>query len=611
MPLLARLIRAINIGWICCFFLSLTSLAPAADVQLTAAEREFLQKNSPIVFVSQSHYPPFEFIDNGERSGMTIELARWMATELGFSARFIDASFREAQNAVLDGTAHVLTSLFRSPLREKKFDFTKTIFSVPASIFIRSERTDISGLQDLDGKRIAMQAGDYAKEFLETRKISFQAIYTDNFAQAIDLVAARKADAVIGDEQIVWYHVYKSRMTDQIKKVGEPLYTGKNCMAVREGNKVLLGLLNKGISLAQKTGTLEKINRKWLGTVPGVSRAAMPAYFSQIIIVMATGVVLLVMVWLWNVRLRKLVARRTEALQRSENQYRTLVQNVNVGVYRTSADGRFIKFNPALVRIFGYTREDDFAAVPVAELYADPGQRAEFIDQITRDGTVKGKVMKMRKKDGTLFWVACSATAEFDDKGNLKWIDGIIEDITKRKEYEDELSYHAYHDPLTGLFNRNALYERLEESVKNALRYDRRLAVLFIDLDHFKQVNDTYGHECGDEVLRQVAERFKTILRESDLVFRFGGDEFAVILAGAKNLDPEPVAQKIISELSRPYRVDSRTIDFVRPSIGIAICPQHGCDGKTLLRCADKAMYRAKGNPKRYIFAAPADDKAN
>ncbi len=613
MPLLTRLIRAIHIKWICCFLLCLPSLAMAVEVELNFAERQFLANNSPIVFISQSHYPPFEFIDNGERSGMTIELARWMATELGFSARFIDASFQQAQMAVLNGSAHVLTSLFRSPLREKKFDFTNTIFKVPASIFIRSERTDIRDLQDLTGKRIAMQTGDYAKEFLDNHNIAFKIIYTDNFAQATDLVVARKADAVIGDEQIVWYHVYKNRLTDQIKKVGLPLYTGENCMAVKDGNHILVGLLNKGIALARKTGTLEKINRKWLGTTLGFPQAVSPKYFSQVIIAMIAVVTLLILIWFWNIRLRKLVAKRTEALQRSENQYRTLVKNVNVGVYRTSGDpdGRFIKFNPALARIFGYSSEDDFASVSVAKLYADPKQRAEFIDKITKDGTVKGKVMEMRKKDGSLFWVACSATAEFDDQGRLKWIDGIIEDITKRKKYEDELSYHAYHDPLTGLFNRNALFERLEEGVKNALRYDRRLAVLFVDLDHFKKVNDTYGHECGDEVLRQVAERFRTILRESDLVFRFGGDEFAVILAGAKSLEPEPVAEKIISELSRPYRVGSKTIDFVRPSIGIAICPQDGCDGKTLLRCADRAMYQAKTSPKRYIFSSLLDDDAN
>lgn len=607
--LLARLIRVCEVNWIISLLLFLPNLALAVQVELTPAEREFLSENSPLVFISQTHYPPFEFVEDGERSGMTIELARWMATELGFSARFIDAPFQQAQNAVLDGKAHVLTSLFYSRRREKKFDFTKTIFEVPASIFVRSERTDIKSLQDLNGKLIAMQAGDYAKEFLENHKISFQAVYTDNFAQATDLVAAQKADAVIGDEQIVWYHIYKNRLTDKIKKVGEPLYTGQNCMAVREGNRILAGVLNKGISLAQKTGTLEKINRKWLGTALGVYRTP-PKYLMQIIVAMTAVVALMTMIWFWNMRLRKLVAKRTEALERSENQYRTLIQNVNVGVYRTTGDpdGRFIKFNPALERIFGYGPEDDLASVPVAKLYADPRQRAEFLEQIARDGTIKGKVMEMRRKDGTHFWVACSATAEFDDKGEVKWIDGIIEDITKRKEYEDELSYHAYHDPLTGLFNRNALLEKLEESLKNALRYERRLAVLFIDLDHFKLVNDTYGHEYGDEVLRQVAERFKSILRESDLVFRFGGDEFAVVLAGAKSLEPKPVAEKIIYELSRPYRVDSETIDFIRPSIGIAIFPQHGRDGKTLLRCADKAMYQAKCASKRYVFCTAQGD---
>ncbi len=592
------------LGW----FLGILLIHPvvtwAAQAKLTPAEQQFLEDNSPIVFVSQSQYPPFEFLENGERTGMTIELARWMATELGFSARFLDSAFQEAQNLVIDGKAHVLTSLFYSDLREKKFDFTKAIFKVPAYIFVRSERTDIKALKDLDGKRIAMQAGDYAKEFLDNHKITYEPLYTQNFAQATDLVIAQTADAVIGDEQIVWYHVYKNRLVDQIKIVGKPLYTGENCMAVKDGNRVLAGILDKGIALARQTGTLDKINRKWLGIPLKPEERVMPQAFSQLILAMSLAVILLILIWLWNVRLRKLVAKRTAELESSENQYRTLIENVNVGVYRTTSiyPGHFIKLNPALARIFGYNSEKELADVPVAELYVDPQERSALIDQLLLEGSVKGKVMEMRRKDGSHIWVACTATAEFDSDGNLKWIDGIIEDITKRKQHEDQLSYHAYHDPLTGLLNRNALFERLEECVKNALRYDRQLAVLFIDLDHFKKVNDNFGHEYGDEVLRQVARRFKKILREADLVFRFGGDEFAVVLPGSKSLETGPVADKIVVELSRSYHVNSKVIDFVCPSIGIAICPKHGVDGKTLLRCADKAMYRAKSAPSKYMF---------
>ena len=239
-------------------------------LELSADEQAYLHSKGTIVFVSQSRYPPFEFVDkNNEHTGMCIELARWMAAEFGFKAKFTDAYFKQAQQDILSAKADVLTSFFYSKKRDESFDFTHVMFEVPASIFVAAERTDIKDIHDLNGKRIAMQAGDYAKEFLESKPIRFDAAYTKDFAEATDLVIAGKADAIIGDEQIVFYHIFKDNLTEKIKKVGDPLYIGQNCMAAKEGNRVLISILNKGIKLAQQSGVLEKINRKWIGHEDG------------------------------------------------------------------------------------------------------------------------------------------------------------------------------------------------------------------------------------------------------------------------------------------------------------------------------------------------------
>lgn len=314
-------------------FLLWSPSALHAGVNLTAEERAFLDSHGPIIFVSQSNYPPFEFVHaDGSRDGMTIELTNWLATEIGFRARFVDISFAEAQQAVQSGHADVLTSLFFSELRDRTFDFTTTLFEVPASIFVATERPDIAQLRDLNKKRIAMQEGDYAYNFLVSAGITFDVVPTRDFAAATAAVIDRRADALIGDEQIVQYYLFSNNLTRRIKKVGEPLYVGLNSMAVKEGNGALLSILNKGIAFARDTGVIERLNQKWIGVHYQAPQRIWPRIWPYLAAV--SGVVVLVAGW--NLRLRQVVEQKTSALAASEARYRDLYEALKVREERLS-----------------------------------------------------------------------------------------------------------------------------------------------------------------------------------------------------------------------------------------------------------------------------------
>ncbi len=343
-----------------------------AGVDLTAEERAFLDAHGPVVFVSQSNYPPFEFVHaDGSRDGMTIELATWLATELGFRARFIDMSFAEAQQAIQTGQADVLTSFFYSALRDQTFDFTTTLFEVPASIFVTPERPDIVQLRDLNGKRIAMQEGDYAYNFLVRAGISFEKVPTRDFAEATAAVIEGRADALIGDEQIVQYYLFSNNLADRIKKVGEPLYIGLNSMAVKDGNELLLSVLDKGIALAQESGVIERLNRKWIGVKYQAPQRIWPRIWPYLAV--ATGFLVLVIVW--NLRLRQVVEQKTSALSASEARYRELyealkvreerlnysLKGANCGLWDWEIAEKRTYFDPNYYRIAGY-EPDAFAA---------------------------------------------------------------------------------------------------------------------------------------------------------------------------------------------------------------------------------------------------------
>ena len=191
-------------------------------------------------------------------------------------------------------------------------------------------------------------------------------------------------------------------------------------------------------------------------------------------------------------------------------------------------------------------------------------------------------------------WFTARGTLMLDADGKALRMIGVSQDITERKRQEEEIRYLAYHDTLTGLPNRRLLDDRLRQNVYMAQRRDGRLAVMVIDLDHFKAVNDTCGHKTGDAVLREVAHRLSTCVRKADTLARPGGDEFVVVMSELSlESDCALVAEKILRALEPGIEVDGQVFSM-GASIGISLFPSDAGDGEALLRNADVAMYRAK-----------------
>ncbi|HSN68645.1 MAG TPA: EAL domain-containing protein, partial [Thermoanaerobaculia bacterium] len=195
---------------------------------------------------------------------------------------------------------------------------------------------------------------------------------------------------------------------------------------------------------------------------------------------------------------------------------------------------------------------------------------------------------------GQPVWVLENIALMEDENGEPTIIEGTIIDISDRKEAERQIEYQAYHDALTDLPNRMLFLDRLSVAIAHAQRFGGHVAVMFLDLDHFKFINDTLGHTVGDLLLRAVAGRLAESLRGEDTVARIGGDEFTILLARVPTpSDATTVAQKILESVARPFRIEGQEL-FATTSIGIALYPSDGADAETLLKNADSAMYRAK-----------------
>ncbi|WP_161993172.1 diguanylate cyclase domain-containing protein [Lacisediminimonas profundi] len=307
--------------------------------------------------------------------------------------------------------------------------------------------------------------------------------------------------------------------------------------------------------------------------------------------------------------------RKTEAkLHELLSLQTAILDHHSYAIIATDPEGMITLFNPAAEHMLGY-RADELVGLHTPMIFHDPEAQKSLLKddgpsdfkslvaEINAGGSQVGE-MVIRRKDGTHFIASCSASALLDEQGRVTGFLYVVADITELKQAQDRLAHLAHYDPLTNLPNRILFFERLELGLALARRNQSQLALLFLDLDKFKPVNDTWGHAMGDLVLKAVALRIIACLRESDSVGRVGGDEFVVLLMNLQTPDAAVlVAEKIRESLNQPFLLEGKTLS-IGSCIGIAIYPGHGSTATELAKNADAAMYRAKdtGRDRVVVF---------
>ncbi len=269
--------------------------------------------------------------------------------------------------------------------------------------------------------------------------------------------------------------------------------------------------------------------------------------------------------------------------------------------------GDFLYVNSAQANMYGYS-QDELIGKSWKLLYEEVQIcqiENEYFPQLLKDGMWRGELQGL-KKTGEYFDVEVSLTVSQDDAGEKAGLFCACRDISERKRTQQEVDFLAFHDALTGLPNRLLFKEQLEQTLLRARQRNSIIALLFIDLDHFKHVNDTLGHSVGDQLLRCVAEKIQLVFRNEDIVARLSGDEFTVLLSELNHPhDVETVINKLMQAFRKPIVVDSREL-FQSISVGVSMYPQDGEDAETLMKNADAAMYRVKDDGRQnYCFYTP------
>jgi diguanylate cyclase (GGDEF)-like protein/PAS domain S-box-containing protein len=565
-----------------------------------------------------SDFAPYEWIDEqGRYVGMAADYMKLLEKILGVRFEIVHGKpWSEILNMAKRSELEMLACANKTPDRAQYLFFSEPFKSAFAVIIDSGQGGFIGSLDNLAGRRVAVEKGYFMQEIMSRDYPKIQLVPTLNTTEALKRVLDGSVDAYVGDASTANYMIKKNGFLS-LRFSGQTEYRSIHSVAVVKSHPELASIVAKAMASIPKEES-DAIFNRWLGlkVEQGVKTETLAKY--------AAGAGLLFALFsYWVYRLRREIAYRKQAeaqVLQSESRLRTIIENEPECIKIVDADGRLTQMNQAGLKMIEADGLAQVAGCPVLSLIA-PEYRDAFDAMHQR--VLAGETMQMEFEvvglKGGRRWLETHAVP-MQEYGRTVHL-AVTRDITERKKMEEQIHQLAFYDTLTHLPNRRLMVDRLAQNMTTSRRTGRYGALMFLDLDNFKPLNDTHGHVVGDLLLVEVAARLKRCVREMDNVSRFGGDEFVVMLSeldvdkSESILQSRVIAEKIRTALSEPYfltaRNDGLTDTTIQhhctASIGVTVFINHEASQDDIIKWADLAMYEAKAAGRNQIRFYQAD----
>jgi len=568
-----------------------------------------------IVAVIPPDSPPTYFIDKktGKPAGFAVDAMNAIAKRAGLRVDYIfEDGWTDIMNLLMSGKADVVPGLGVSEERKEYCAYTEPLETFPVSFFVRAKHPDLTSTPGIH--LVGVIQGSVAFEHLKDRPDLRLSEY-ESFVQGLFDLLAGKIDAFACPAPTLQALARESGVDDQIKMIDEPIVEIKRAIGVRKDNTALLRRLDKAMAGFVGSPEYQRIYVKWYGkptpfwTLRKVAILGIAAGSFVIIMAIWRHLSLLRL----NRELNITIQERNKAeleLRESENKYRKIFENVQDVFYQSDMNGIVTDISPSILRYSGFTREE-LIGKPITDYYYNPHDGVKLFETMRKDGEVIDYEVRLKTKEDQFVIASANAHYIYNDGGAPSGMEGSFHDITERKKAAEELkrlnellACQATTDQLTGISNRSKFNEALNIEIQRSKRFKFPLSLIIFDIDHFKNINDMYGHNAGDRVLQELAGLVSKVVRKHDLFARWGGEEFVIMVTNTELLGAEIFAEKLRMLIGKS---DFLGGVHLTSSFGVAEFSPYDTN-EALINRADKALYRAKTGGRNRVESMPASD---
>lgn len=542
--------------------------------------------------------------EKGNPNGFFYDIIEHIAETEGFETTYVFGTWENSLEAIKTGKIDLITSLAYTKERDEFIDYTKEgTFSVWSQVYTY-HGTDINNIFDLNGKTVGIVKSDFSGQaFIDMAKkleINCNYVYFESFSNIFENLDKKNIDA--GVSSVTNSYAMKKEFRFEVTPIIFNPFTlyfgvpkGKNQELLR-----ILDLRIKELKSDKNSYYYKRLNY-WIGIGESSENELNKNVIKSIVFLL----IVLFLVILISLYLKSKVKKVTSEILKRTDELEKVIKELNIseqaisgateGICITDISGNILKVNNSFCQLSGYEKEELLGKNP--RILKSGKQDAQFYlemwESIIKTGSWRGEIWD-RKKNGEIYpkWLAIDTIVCKSD--DTTYYLGISTDITKLKNTEEKVNQLAYYDDLTKLPNRRFFYEILERVVVRTKKHNKLAALLLLDLDRFKMINDTLGHSAGDIVLKITANRLKKSLKKSDTIARVGGDEFAIILEDVENTQQIIIiCQRIIEAISKNIEINNTSV-LAGGSIGIVVIPVDDTEVEGLVMKSDAAMFHAK-----------------